>query len=129
MREVAVSYDPVRLGFSGVPSAQKIVARSAFIIAQNSVGFVQLLEPFFALRISHVAIGVILHSQLTVGPFDLLFRHIRAQAQDFIIVLHPHLSLRINPFCTLLLRSRAGAHIVLPCRNTFGPPAVEAGAR
>ena len=55
-----------------------IVALTFGRIAEHLVGFRGLLEFDLGLRIADVAIGMMLHGQLAIGPFDILVVRILA---------------------------------------------------
>jgi len=72
------------LSESGMPEA--IVGRALIGIHQDIVGFAQLLELLFGLRVARIFVGVKLDRELAVGAFHFLLRRRPRHGQDFVIV-------------------------------------------
>ncbi len=73
---------------AGVPEA--VVGRPLVGIAEHRVGLAQLLELGFGVGASAVAVGVMLHSELAVGPLELVVGCAPLDAQ-YLVVIPQHL--------------------------------------
>ena len=70
----------------GAVKAELIVAFPLLRVAQNLVGFVQLLEAFFGALIIRVQIGVAFLGFFAIRRFDLRIRGVLGNAQNLIII-------------------------------------------
>src|SRR5262249_47570869 len=63
-----------------------VIASALVGVHQHAVGLGALLELLFRLAVPRIAVGVVLHRQLTVGALDLLLGGRAGHAQDFVVV-------------------------------------------
>ena len=70
--------------------AEAVIAGAPVGIAQHVVGFRGFLELAFGFGIPGVAVRVILHGELAVGLFYLVFRSVAGHAQHFVIIALRH---------------------------------------
>ena len=63
-----------------------VVELAFFGIAENVVGLGGFLEFGLRLAVADVAIGMILHGQLAIGPFERVLVGVSRHSQDIVIV-------------------------------------------
>ena len=79
-----------------------IVRRALVRIFQDIVGFVDLFEFMLGRRVAGIAIGVVLHGQLAIGPLEGLAIGVPRALQKLVVIDLVHVSAK------LVLRVRIG---------------------
>jgi hypothetical protein len=72
-------------------AAQLVISSALFEIFQDGIGFTQLLEADFGIRVL-ADIGMIFARQRAVGALDFILAGIARHAHDLVVVLEFHLS-------------------------------------
>ncbi|OIQ96451.1 hypothetical protein GALL_214920 [mine drainage metagenome] len=68
-----------------------LVVSSTFLsVGQSLVGFLRFLELFLRFRIIRIAVGVVLHRQLTISLLDVFLGRVAVDAEDFVVVFFAH---------------------------------------
>ena len=66
--------------------AETVIKRTLFAVGQNRIGFRNLFELLFGIRIVRVAVGMIRHRELAIGALDLDLSRRARNAEDFVII-------------------------------------------
>ncbi len=70
--------------------AELVVCRTLGGIRQDFVSFARLLELVLGFLIVRVTVGVILHRELTISPFDFLLVRVPGYPENFVIIALGH---------------------------------------
>ncbi len=70
--------------------AEAVVRGALLIVFEDVVGFVEALELLFGALVAGVAIGMILHRELAIGPLEFIGIRRFGDAEDLVKVLFSH---------------------------------------
>src|SRR5690606_32251787 len=70
--------------------AVTVVGGALVLVRENLVGFLRFLEVLFRLGVVRIAVRVVFHRELAVGPLQLVFPGIAIDAEHFVIVAFGH---------------------------------------
>jgi len=71
--------------------AKHIVLLPLLLVTEHSVGLVYFLETFLRSFVTLVLIGMVFHSQLSIGLFYLLFTGFLVHTKNFVIIFSCHI--------------------------------------
>ena len=66
--------------------AVAVVGRALVRVHQHVVSLAELLELFLGMRIVRIFVGMILHRELAIRPFDLVRRHVPANFEHLVVI-------------------------------------------
>ncbi len=68
-----------------------VIGRALFVVLENGVGFLGLLEMLLRVSIIQITVRMVLHRQLAIGLFELSFVNVSLNSKHFVIVAFCHL--------------------------------------